>query len=140
MCDTGKEIKLCTCMPNGIVKVVHHKKSRKFKNKQRDVYTWTLYKYVEYANCGMDGMVILPKDILTENLTTEIMLIELNNKNCFDFDYEPNEGDNLKILSPEKYTREHLSFIFRDGKWIDDFYFGFGYEIKKINFGKVTFE
>ncbi|MBF7091290.1 hypothetical protein IUY40_07040 [Flavobacterium sp. ALJ2] len=138
MCDTGKEIKLCTCVPNGINSIVHNKKSRKFK-KLRNEFTWTLKKYVGDSDFTMDGMIIFPLDALSEDLTNKKMLVALNSKNCFDFDYIPNEGDNLRIDTPHT-NQKFLSFIYRKGEWVPDFYDGFRDKTEKINYGKVTFE
>ena len=88
----------------------------------------------------MDGMLIYPEDVLSEALTSEKMVEELNRRNCFDFNYTPNEGDNLQIYNPDKYTRKYLSFIYRSGKWEVDSYNRFTYDIEKINYGKVEFE
>lgn len=139
MCETGKEIKLCTCVPNGMNRIVHNKNSRRFKNLPKE-FTWTLRKYVGDSDCMMDGMITFPLDMISEDLTTEKMLVDLNNRNCFDFDYKPNEGDNLQIFTPEKYSRQFLSFIYRNDEWIADFYDGFRYETEKINHGKVYFD
>lgn len=139
MCETGKEIKLCTCVPDGIDKIVHNKKSRRFKHLRKE-YTRTLHKYMGYSNATMDGMIIFPNDVLSEDLTTEKMLVDLNRKKCFDFDYEPKEGDNLEIFSPKSDLRKFLSFIYRNKVWIVDFYDGFKDATEKINYGIVTFE
>ncbi|MCL9806559.1 hypothetical protein NAT51_13570 [Flavobacterium amniphilum] len=126
-------------MPNGANTIVHNKKSRRFKH-NREKYTWTLDKYIGYAKYPMDGMLIYPDHDLAENLTTETVLEELNSKNCFDFDYNPNEGDNLRIYNPEKYIRKYLSFIYRNGKWMADSYNGLIEETEKFNYGNIDFE
>lgn len=139
MCETGKEIKLCTCVPDGIDKIVHNKKSRRFKE-FRNSFTWALEKYVGDSTCMMDGMIIFPIEALSDALTTEKMLVDLNNRNCFDFDYQPNEGDYLQIFTPHRYEQEFLSFIYRNQEWIADYYNGFRDETEKINYGIVRFE
>lgn len=140
MCETGKEIKLCTCFPATMDKIVHHKNSRKSKNKRRNEFTWILRRCVGPSKYTMDGMGYMPDKALSEGLTNERMLVDLNSRNCFDFDYQPNEGDNLEIFTPENYIRRHLSFIFENKEWIADSYLPFMYELEKINYGKVTFE
>ncbi len=140
MCETGKEIKLCTCFPATMNKIVHHKNSRKSKNKRRNDFTWTLKRCLGFSNSTMDGMGYMPDETLSEDLTNEKMLVDLNSRNCFDFDYKPSEGDNLQIFGPEIYGGRHLSFIFENEEWIADSYLAFMYELEKINYGKVTFE
>lgn len=140
MCQSGKEIKLCTCVPNGMDTIIHHKNSRKNRQKRRVDFTWTLEKCLGWSKTTMDGMGYMPEKALTEDLTNERMLIDLNSKNCFDFDYEPSEKDNLQIFAPEGSIRRHLSFIFQNGEWIASSHLPFMYEMEKINFGKVTLE
>ncbi|TPG45229.1 hypothetical protein EAH81_01095 [Flavobacterium pectinovorum] len=121
-------------------KVVHHKNSRKSKNKRLNDFTWTLDRCLGFSNTTMDGMGYMPEKALSEDLTNERMLVDLNSKNCFDFDYEPQEGDNLSIYTPKNHIRKHLSFIFENGEWIADSYLPFMYKLEKINYGKVTFQ
>lgn len=140
MCKIGKNIKLCSCLPNGDIKaIVHNKKSRKHKI-DRDQHTWALERYIGDSEYFMDGMLIFPSKMLVENLTEEFMLKELNSRNCFDFEYLPIEGVNLKIYNPKKYINEYLSFIFRNGSWIAESYDGFRDKTEKINYGKLIFE
>ncbi|OHT44215.1 MULTISPECIES: hypothetical protein [Flavobacterium] len=140
MCVNGKEIKLCTCVPNGMDTIIHHKNSRKNRKKRRVDFTWTLEKCMGYSKTTMDGMGYRPEEVLTEDLTNERMLMVLNTNNCFDFDYQPGEGDNLQVFAPENSMRRHLSFIFKNGEWTAGSHMPFMYEMEKINFGKVTFK
>jgi len=140
MCEIGKEMKLCTCTPSLMKTIVHHKNSRKSKNKRRNDFTWTLEKCLGRSNSTMDGIGYMPYDALSEDLTKETMLTDLNSRNCFDIDYEPNEGDNLKIYTPENQIRKHMSFIFQNGEWVADSYLAFMYDMEKINYGTVNFE
>ncbi|MDL2144394.1 hypothetical protein QQY79_17840 [Flavobacterium tructae] len=140
MCVNGKEIKLCTCVPNGMDTIIHHKNSRKNRKKRRVDFTWTLEKCMGYSKMTMDGMGYRPEEVLTEDLTNERMLLVLNTNNCFDFDYQPIEGDNLQVFAPENSMRRHLSFIFKNGEWTAGSHMPFMYEMEKINFGKVTFK
>ncbi|SFD49100.1 hypothetical protein [Flavobacterium phragmitis] len=139
MCENVKEIKLCTCIINDNDTVISHKRFTKYKSKKRNDYIWVLERYVGYANTTMDGMIIFPLDTLNESLSTKKMLEELNSRNCFDFEYNPSEGDNLEIFAPGSYDRK-LSFIYRNEEWTADHYNGFLHETEKINFGRVTFD
>ncbi|HEY1196565.1 hypothetical protein [Flavobacterium sp.] len=140
MCKSGKEIKLCTCVPNGINTVIHHKNSRKNRKKRRTEFTWTLEKCMGFSKTTMDGMGYMPEKMLTVDLTNEKMVADLNSKNCFDFDYEPNEGDSLRIFTPGGSYEKHLSFIYKNKQWIAGSHMPFMYEMQKINFGNVTFD
>lgn len=139
MCEIGKHIKLCTCLPNGDINaVVHHKKSQNRKN--RDKHTWTLSRYLGNSEYQMDGMITMPDDMLVGNLNSDFLLQELNSRNCFDFEYSPNEGDNLQVYNPVKYASKFLSFILRDGFWVKDYYNGFKDKTEKINYGTLLIE
>ena len=145
MCQPNFNIQFCTCSATEKKepeKIIHNKNSRRFKKKfDRDEYiqkkfTWHLSKYVETGYFGMDGMMLMPDEKLTNELTAEFLLDELNsNLNLFDFDYLPSEGDCLTVrpeyVYPEMKGRnrpsmmQYLSFIFRNDKWIQDIYNAF---------------
>lgn len=145
MCKTGKNIKLCTCLVGGNTNtVIHNKNSRRHKKNplinSDNIYKWTLYKYVGLHDWSMEGMLYLPSDKLGEDLTTEILLTELNNETCFDFEYQPNEGDNLVIYIDGESVYSFLSFIYRNGQWKAESYNGFIDKKERINYGKVVTE
>ena len=145
MCETGKNIKLCTCLVGGNINTIIHNKNSRRKKKDRllnsdNIYKWTLYKYVGLQDWTMDGMLYPPTDKLGEYLTNEILIMGLNNETCFDFEYNPNEGDNLVIYTDEKSIYSFLSFIYRNGQWKADSYDGFIDKKERINYGKVVTE
>jgi hypothetical protein len=113
MCQHLKKMTLCTCAAK--VEVVHNKKSRRNKNKvfPDNKLTWTLYQYLGAYDSGMDGMLMEPSYRITAELTFEYILAELNARNCFDFEYNPNEGDNLIFYGPQGF----MSFIFGNNRW-----------------------
>ncbi|WP_131494773.1 hypothetical protein [Flavobacterium enshiense] len=118
---------------------MNNKNSRKNKI-DAEKYTWTLKRYLGNSDIQMDGLLMSPSDKLVDNLSAEYIKAELNERNCFDFDYKPVEGDNLEIHNPKKYIAKYISFIFRDGKWVADSYNGFIDKTEKINYGQVEFE
>ncbi|WP_291134374.1 hypothetical protein [Flavobacterium sp. UBA7663] len=97
-------------------------------------------KIVGNSDFLMDGILIPPNDSFEENLTAESLLTELNTRNCFDFDYFPNEEDNLVINEDNKNRRGFISFVFRKGKWQIGDHSSFSFKLEEFNFGKVSFE
>jgi hypothetical protein len=145
MCEIGKKLKLCTCLINGnLDTVVHNKNSRRHKKNAKSdsgrIYLWILKKVVGPSELVMDGMVIKPDDALEKNLTADNLLDELNQRNCFDFEFTPDEGDNLEIYEDNKSHRRFISFLYIKGMWTIGDYNDFVYKTEKINFGNVKFE
>ncbi|MFH6990923.1 hypothetical protein [Flavobacterium sp. FlaQc-48] len=134
-------MKLCSCLNT----VIHNKNSRRTRQKNRTesgaIYKWSLKKYIGHYYSGLEGMVRMPDAALERNLTAEGILHDINDRNCFDFEYIPTEGHNLEIYSDDdKYYRKFVSFIFRNDKWVIDVYDGFRHETEIVNHGNVKFE
>ena len=134
MCQNGKKIVLCTCAPKTII---HNKKSRRNKHKVLpEKLTWTLYRYLGSYDSGMDGMLMEPTENIGAALTYEYLLGELNTRNCFDFDYTPNYGDNLYFYGPNGF----ISFIYRDNKWAYDMYNCFSERTELMKKGHIRID
>lgn len=98
---------------------------------------------------GMMGEMILPVDQLDKDLTAHFLIKQLNSRNIFDFDYSPTDGDNLEIREEYIYKKvkgeprpdlyNYLSFIFRNGTWIEDVYDVFNDKIKGFKKGKIKY-
>ena len=69
-------------------------------------------------------------------MTSDFLQDQMNTHNCFDFDYKPNEGDQIIFTSEfrnkkgkrvKQYQAEYkyISLIFKDGKWSIDHYDAF---------------
>jgi hypothetical protein len=131
MCDFEKGFILCTCEDKE-KPIIHNKNSRRNKKNQindSQVYRWYLYEFVEKHALMMIGRYLLPTSDLGNSLTAEWVLLNLNERHCFDFDYTPKEGDNL-IMRAKHLAGLHLSFIFREGIWLEDHYDAFNYTLK----------
>ena len=145
MCEIGKNIKLCSCLFEGNINtIIHNKNSRRHKKDKLlnpdKIYKWTLSKYAGFQDWKMNGMLYPPSDKLSEYLTNETILLGLNNENCFDFEYKPNEGDNLVVYCEEKSNYSFLSFIYKNGQWEADSYDSFIHKTERINYGKIVAE
>lgn len=122
MCNFENGFVLCTCQ-NEATELVHNKNSRRYKNSpkiQIKGYRWFLLRFIDTFEPMMEGQYEPPSKEIGAGLTAEWVLLHLNFENCFDFDYTPQEGDNLMIYAenPQKY----MSFIFRQSEWICDRY------------------
>ena len=122
--------------------IVHHKNSRKHKKEKFDSkkylekkINWRLSIFENEIPPTMDFSYYMPSEKLTEEMTCDFIISELNSKNIFDFDYIPNEGDYLYIYYKyiekdikNRFRRplysDYMSFIYTKGEWNDDFYRG----------------
>lgn len=110
MCEISDELKLCTC-----------------SNAEELENYWVLYRYNKDKNELIVGQPILPRDITVEELINKDIFCEfLNKKNCFDFEYQPQNNDRLLISLldstnkdfDEEYTESiAYGFEYRNGKW-----------------------
>jgi hypothetical protein len=134
MCDFNKGFILCKCSSP---KVAAQKNNPKRKKKKEAIaYTWTLYKYLGLSKEVILGRYTFPSNDIGNGLTVNFVLQELNIRNCFDFEYNPNEGDNLIISNAESLTR--IEFIFREEQWVEDHYSPFSDDYEEFDRGKVT--
>lgn len=133
MCDFSQGFILCKC--NDPKTIVHNKKSRKAKKLQFVEYGWDLFKYKGPNEDHEIGQYKFPVSSLGEKLKAAFVVEQLNSRNCFDFDYEPSEGDNLMMRIVNQPDR--MEFIFESGKWKEDHYSPFVDEIEKIDSGRM---
>ena len=133
MCNFNKCFILCKC--NDPKVIVHNRKSRRNKDKKTLEYAWTLSRYLGKSEDDEMGRYVMPIEDIGNGLTTDFVVNELNIRNCFDFEYTPNEGDNLEITRFE--SNDRIEFIFKNGKWIDDHYSPFFHETEKFDNGKL---
>ena len=122
MCFHSNNIKFCTCNEEPIkfremdsFKIIKGKMinvSEKTNKAIPIMYVWHLYKYNGSKEIEIEGELILPENEIGNSLNSEWIALNLNHENCFDFEYTPNEGDNLKI-SQNVYNSPYLSFIFK---------------------------
>jgi len=139
MCDFEKGFVLCTCQEQE-KPVIHNKNSRRHKKtplSEDNLYQWSLAAFVGTFESMMEGMFEIPSKDIGKGLTAEWVLLNLNDRNCFDFEYIPQEGDALVIRKPQTYVF-FLSFVYKNGVWTEDFYSPFGITLKKIGEGVIT--
>jgi len=138
MCQPDQHLMFCTCADEVKIKTI--------KNRYGDTYTqkvfpkyiqfiWTIRKRTPQSGI-LDGMLELPSSHLGNQLTRDDVLKQLNQRNCFDFTYQPQEGDNLTISSNHKIAG-YLSFIFENNQWVPGSFSPFEYQLKTFEEGKV---
>jgi hypothetical protein len=92
MCDFTDGFMLCSCKDD-----IKHQG-----------YVWQLRIKKEIVNWMKmeQGRCILPSQDIENGLDYEWVKLNLEDHNCFDFDYSPTQGDNLMIFhidNPQKY-------------------------------------
>jgi hypothetical protein len=138
MCNFKHGFILCTCETE-TKPIVHNQNSRRYKNTlQAKIagYRWSLARFVNGFDSEMEGSYELPSQDIGAELTAEWVLLNLNNGNCFDFDYIPGEGDNLIMKRADEW--EYLSFIFTQGEWREDHYVPFSTTLQLMYQGEIT--
>ena len=118
------------CLDENTTTTVHNKNSRRHKRELQnqmlnapEVYLWTLCEFLGYPEDDLMLMEVhpkLPSKDIGQGLTDEWVLLNLNSKKCFNFDYSPKQGDYLSIKSSKKY--DYMSFIFQNEVWERGFY------------------
>lgn len=136
MCENAKNITFCTCDVKP--ETIHNKNKRSSTVSETKSYRWSLHKITGLSEQTMDGLLMEPDHAFNEELSADRILKELNERNCFDFAYEPNEGDSLGIV--ENGGGKFMSFIFEKGKWIIGSPNPFTHQVMKFNSGTVSFE
>ncbi|ALM08844.1 hypothetical protein SB49_14340 [Sediminicola sp. YIK13] len=107
MCKLSNEIKLCSCS----------------KKEVRPDNRWIL-KANSISEFQMVGEFIAPEDQedQTEKWNYKLLLKKLNSKNLFDFEYVPENGDELEIrIRKDDKGSEDLIFVFYFmGRWTEE--------------------
>lgn len=146
MCDFSDGIKFCVCDRESI----KFREPRKFVRKNGKLieqldpedskihleYIWTLFKFCGEKEITEIGRYIMPTNDLGNGLNAEWIVLNLNCEDCFDFEYLPSEGDNLKIHR-NIIMAPYLSFIYQNGKWIIDHHNPWSTVIDQIKEGKI---
>ncbi|MGB1039565.1 MAG: hypothetical protein ACPGVD_01680 [Flavobacteriales bacterium] len=139
MCSNVKDFTLCSCVEKN-EPTIHNKKSRRNKKLQPKIkFKWTIKRYLSTPEKDFIAMgsIAMPRNYLNSWLTNDRVLSKLNNANCFDFDFIPEEKDTLNISQDDNWFN-YLSFTYQRGKWIEGIgYDAFDDEIEIIKKGKL---
>ena len=100
MCEVFQEYKLCTCSDK-------IDKSKPY---------WVLNKGIpkrDGRGFSILGTLIYSEEEILREITEDRLLLDLNSKNIFDFDYRPTENDILKLFD----GKFNYHFIYSNDKW-----------------------
>ena len=108
MCDLHKHFILCSCKLPGD------------KAASEGDLTWRLSSYQGESPLLIEGLYRFPDYEIAGAFPSEWVADQLNARNCFDFEMEPSELDELRILKPmdAKYPSQYISFVYRGGRWV----------------------
>lgn len=104
MCQQNDKLLLCTCLDND-------------EEPTKLPLKWVLERYLGERKSNRIGKIIRPFDSIN-GLAIDDIINQLNNGNCFDFEYTPVERDCLHINNLEEHPNyRYMKFIFLNGKW-----------------------
>jgi len=145
MClPSGKSVILCTCDDLENKRISIHENMN-----IRMTIKWTLFRFIKEEWSGMDGMLIEPAKAFSITLTDSFFRDQLNTGNCFDFDYQPKEGDCIMfdLLLPRKVKHgrrddipKFISLIYRNQSWIIEQYDSFYAKLGKQASGFIKLQ
>ena len=131
MCKPGERLILCTCEEQGVDDIKSSVGEWRF--------TWKLERFSHTIPAQLDGVLVAPEKQLTDSFSAEDVVFELNDRNCFDFEYTPMEKDLLIIFrhSPDGQRKGFLAFNFQYGRWAQVAYKRIEDIYKTISSGKA---
>ncbi len=151
MCKPDREIHFCSCAS---IAPIPYPGDLENENLNQEEYNrthsvWRLNRYLGKKNSQMLGEMIMPLQRLSEELTVDHLIRELNRKDIFDFEYDPKEGDELIIREEYIYKSikgqqrqdfyEYMSLIYKDGCWQDEYYNVFEDRTRQFRKGVIKF-
>jgi hypothetical protein len=105
MCSIEDGFRLCTC-------------AEKINFDAEGIY-WMLSRVNPSKELKhIKGKSIIPHYDAKEQDTRLFILAELNSRNCFDFPFEPQENDFLKIFVEQKKNPQKYCYQYTQHKWI----------------------
>lgn len=130
MCTPKQQFLFCTC---------------KDKNKPSTTgdllpyYSWTLRRALTEKKRLIMGKIILPKEDLGEGITLATILAQLNTQSHnFDFSYEPQERDSLRIsFDNKKGASNYFRIAYQQGQWIEGSAPSFGSSSEELATGHL---
>ncbi len=88
----------------------------------------------------MEGITALPVQDIGDGLNVHWVLESLNQRNCFDFEFVPQENDWISIARTSKnWDTPFMNFNFEGGKWVEGWSRGFEDYSQLLNQGKLEF-
>lgn len=105
MCELVKKIVFCSCVEEVVGEEIQG-------------YEWSLIKFLGTKSSNIRGRIMRPTEDLGDDIKMDSILLDLNRRNCFDFDYQPQEMDKLHISTSRTAKRyKYFTVLFKNGKW-----------------------
>lgn len=156
MCENKKHITFCTCVEKASdnrfeaiiasFKILGNKEEYLKTN-----YTWSLERVIRKYSLEERTMIVgelgMPSKMLDTELTAAFVVNELNKKVEFDFDYAPQDGDEITIGLDYRYKEienharpslpSPMNFVYENEEWYFGYVNHFEYQKRTINKGKI---
>lgn len=165
MCKEGRKIRFCTCKKEIVYTGFADEVSMLYSIQRVDAifaldeseekynstfFKWELSRFQEEGNPRLVmGRMVYSQSQLSDHLTVDHILDLLNNNNCFDFEYTPQERDRFFVKEVFKYVELEsnrrpfleniMKFKFEEGKWKVGVY-PMHYRFSNLEKGKVELE
>jgi len=120
MCKEVESITFCSCTENLNLE----------SNNNTSNYVWILQRVIGPDTTGLMGMTLLPSEQL-DNLIPEFILLELNSKKIFDFEYLPKDNDSLRIERIDRKKKKEREYLF--GEYLNFYYFKNEWHIGQVS-------
>ncbi|UFH32217.1 hypothetical protein LNP04_00515 [Chryseobacterium sp. C-71] len=159
MCENKKNITFCTCKEQELKSTLNLKMEsfKIFDNKEeynKRIYHWKLEKTVRELTFEetrkIMGQIIRPSKRLDQELTAEFVVDVLNTNAEFDFEYSPEDGDELLIGVSYKYPQvenhsrpflpEPMTFVYENKEWYFGYIDHFRYKQIELKKGNITLQ
>jgi len=106
MCLESEKIIFCTC------------EAENEDSKFVESFNWSLERFLRSKESRIKGKILAPSSDLGSEINLERIIEEMNSRNCFDFDYSPQEKDSFKLNNGlERTDYKYFSLIYINGKW-----------------------
>ena len=130
MCESIDKYIFCTCAPGT--------GAARMGAKKLPDHSWRLARFIKEEWSGMMGRVMMPRKDLGEGITEDQLLAQLNGGQLFDFDYQPQEMDQLTIWHKwAKSGSSRISLLYTDGSWAPGMHPAFSTISEELHNGKV---
>lgn len=105
MCDISKGFTLCSCAD----------KKALLKRKEK-TWIWQLVRETREEDCQIIGEAIMPYYSAMDKELETIIEQELNSRNCFDFEFQPEQGEYLQLYNTDRPDKIFI-FQFNGKRW-----------------------
>ncbi|HUM51709.1 MAG TPA: hypothetical protein PK431_07820 [Chitinophagales bacterium] len=111
--------------------IIHNKHSRRNKHLLNETeFHWKILKREKPEESDELESYMYPTKDIGFGLNNQSIIEQLNSHKIFDFEYKPEEYDNLQIFEKTPLS-SYLSFVFQNGEWKSEFpYFHFENSLK----------